>query len=691
MTTPNEAVATAQQQTADIRFVPFKSLAVAPENMRFGEPADAAIPQLANTVEAAGIIVPLIVRPGRKKEADFMILEGRRRYLAIAHLIAEGRATEDLIVKIEVETDLARQQAALFLTNTQRVGIHVADAIAAIGKMRKAKFSTQQIADALGYDEIEIKRLAKLAGVHPLVVEVLRAGKINLGHARSFARLQSQERQAEIAQSVLDGDHWWNTTLQNAVSGDKVDAADERLVLIGLDRYAEAGGRLETDLFGELPAVLLDGDKLDGLWRERVAGIVQALKDAGLEVFVSPNGVPEGFERPPYTYRYYLSDERKQALAPLDKAYEAAKSAFEAEGFHPASADADPLFVAAILAKLDVKRAEYPGREFAAVTLSPERGIGFSAEYWTRPYVAPAVDSASSTSSTSSRYEVSKPDVDTPRFEVDTGDNSHSLHETYTDYATRGLIRALADDPTTALTFLVAQLFSQNALHGGSSYSGDNSASTIRSERYSRNGVGPVPGLDADVRGRLDAHRETFLASGLRPLMWVDSLAHGEKMVLLAELVAMTLNVREARNTSIRRSARVQAAELAELTSYDITAYWTPTAEFLKGHSKKQLLALLAQMDVDAAEAASLKKDELVSFVAERAAEKVWAPDALGWAMPNLNVTDAGDRHADDDVGEGSCSAAFAGDGVDDAANDDVTTYALPAAERADLRPLEAA
>jgi ParB family chromosome partitioning protein len=40
-------------------------LGLAPENLRFKEPADDGVPQLADTILAAGVVIPPIVRPGR--------------------------------------------------------------------------------------------------------------------------------------------------------------------------------------------------------------------------------------------------------------------------------------------------------------------------------------------------------------------------------------------------------------------------------------------------------------------------------------------------------------------------------------------------------------------------------------------------------------------------------------------------
>jgi len=49
-------------------FVPSKDLGLAPENMRFDEPIDAGVPQLGETIHAAGILIPIAIRPGHKNE-----------------------------------------------------------------------------------------------------------------------------------------------------------------------------------------------------------------------------------------------------------------------------------------------------------------------------------------------------------------------------------------------------------------------------------------------------------------------------------------------------------------------------------------------------------------------------------------------------------------------------------------------
>ena len=287
-----------------------------------------------------------------------------------------------------------------------------------------------------------------------------------------------------------------------------------------------------------------------------------------------------------------------------------------------------------------------------AAVLTPSDGLGVAVTYFSAPLPAdqlpdeaPETGDDEDAAEVGGRYGRSYTDVEIPRADVDVAGSSHVLHETRTDVATRGLIRDLADDPGAALTVLVAQLFKNLALH--SAGSAEESAAAISATAYRRGTTPAIPALDGEVRARLDARRAAYKASGLRPIPWVETLAHGDKMALLAELVAISLNVREGRTTSLRHAARAEAAEIAALCGADISAHWTPDEAYLSVHSKKQLSALLDEMEVEDDRAKALKKDDLVTFVAEAAAERQWAPAALAWdRLPAEDDTEADD--ADD-------------------------------------------
>jgi ParB family chromosome partitioning protein len=131
-------------------------------------------------------------------------------------------------------------------------------------------------------------------------------------------------------------------------------------------------------------------------------------------------------------------------------------------------------------------------------------------------------------------------------------------------------------------------------------------------------------------------------------------------MALLAELTALTLDLRELRTDQIRRPARADASEIAELCAAEITDHWTPDAAYLSAHSKPMMLAMLEAMGGDVALGKGVKKDEVIHLVAAAAREKRWAPKVLDFCL--------GDP-AEEDVNASEVSGA-AGSDTDAAAGD---------------------
>ena len=641
--TDTSAVASASMEDITVRL---GDLGLAPENLRFKEPADEGVPQLAETIAAAGVIIPPIVRPGRKGEQPFMALDGRRRRLALLALRDAGRVDDDYPVRCKLALDKAAQAAAIVLPNTEHAPVHVADVIIAIGKLRKAKMDTRSISAALGYAELEIKRLEALAEVHPKVLSALRQGRLTLKQVRLFARLADKKQQAEIAQTALDG-YFQDYQIRRVVEGGRLTIEDPRFTLVGLDRYVSAGGRVESDLFGEFPDTLLDPDILQAAWRNRVQPIAEHLQAEGLAVYLGDDGdfgAPEGFSRLPYVYRPDLSE--AQATALDEARYRVTQLSSELQDLDP-TADAAPVALGPLLSAMAAVAAAPLSRcKIGAAMLSPAAdGFGVAATFYSVPLPADELpdevedDVDEDEIEVASRYGSAIADIEVPKADVEVDGSSHVFHETRTDVATRGLIRDLADDPSAALTVLVAQLFKQLALHASGSL--DGGAVQISGTRYARVGAPAMPALDGEVRARLERRREAYKASGLRPIPWVETLPHGEKLALLAELTAISLNVREARTSAIRHAARAEAAEIAALCGADISAHWTPDAAYLSVHSKKQLMALLEEMGVEDDRAKTLKKDDLVAFVAEAAAERQWAPAALSWEAAGVIDGDA--------------------------------------------------
>ncbi len=641
-------------------------LDIAPENLRHGEAPDDDIPQLADTIAAAGLLQFPTVRPGRRGEAAYMVLDGRRRLLALRLLRDGGFIDDDHSVEVFVETDRGRQAAAVVLTNTA-VPVHVADVVAAIGRMLKARLGVKAIARALGYGEIEIRRLAALSALPAVALEALKTGRITLRQARLLARLKDADAQAVLAQAVLDGQGLPEWRIQEQLGEGRFTDRDPRCGLVTPRLYAAEGGRTEADLFGELPSVLLDPEALTRAWLKRAAEIAAPLEAEGLTVHLlacDPGSgddrpdLPEDLEQLYYAYGG-LSDE---ATLVYREARDRAQAAGEAvAATDPEASDDDKAegLGAFVRARIAQDQAGAGQRLATVLVLRPSLRTGVEVECYGP--VEAEVDPVRSTDDEAEETDIetleapgrpvarnayAPPRAQAPAPEVD--GVSHVLHATRTDMATRGLIRALADAPEIALTALIARLFGAMAVWP--SIGRNEAALAVTASVFNPTGGRIVEALDGAVRERLDERRRAWEASGLTMIAWVHAMDLGERLGLLAELTALSLDLREDRTSLVRKAARSEVAEIADLCDADIARWWSPDGAYLRPHSREQLLTMLEAMGAETEAPARMRKGDLVAWTEDQAKARCWAPACLSWrlASEDAQETSAADAYAAD-------------------------------------------
>ncbi|WP_374598858.1 ParB/RepB/Spo0J family partition protein [Brevundimonas sp.] len=649
--TPFEATATRARQSIALREVD-----VAPENLRAGEPADDDIPLLADTLFAAGQLQPITVRPGRRRESPFMALDGRRRLLALRLLLEQGRIDDGFLVDVFVETDPARQAAAAVLTNTA-LPVHVADIIAAIGRMLKSRLTVPAMSRALGHAEVDIKRLAALSALPEVALDALRAGRMNLRQAKLLARLPDPAEQELLAQSALDGHGFADWRITEKLDRSQVTAADPRCALVSAEAYAASGGRTEADLFGERAPVLLDPAILTELWTARARSIAETFEFEGLTVHVAAAGeidLPEDLETPGYVYGGMLPATEMDAYRDARAAHEAGADSVGLAISEAADAeDVDRAMVAMIRLGLAMDQIALGGRAVTTLVFSPSTRTGLKVKAWT------PIEPERETGIGGTDEDPADVEAQTPAFVAPTADApepevegvGHSLHALRTDVATRGLMRALADDPRTALTALLTRLFLTVVQRG---VPRSESVLAVSVQVFAPRGGRVIPDLDGVVHERIDARRAAWEASGQTAIRWIHDLADEDRLGLLAELTALTIDLREERTDLIRGAARAEASELAALSKAQITRHWTPDATFLAAHSKPMLLTMLADMGKAAPTTGVPGKAELVVLVEATAAARNWAPKALLWSAADDDGTDdPADAGADDAGGPG--------------------------------------
>jgi len=620
-------------------WAPLSKLGIAWENLRAGQPPDEDIPQLAETLFAAGQLEPLWCRPGGRKELPFQVLDGRRRLFGFQHLLREGRIGEDHPVRIKVLKGRAAQLAAVVLPNQERALTHHADVISAIARLKRRKMSTLDMAAALGYSAKDIQGWQALADLDPAVLDAYRNNAVTLTQAKLLTKLAPEAQRQLIARAEAYG-YIDDYAIRQRIAANTTTVGDPRLKLVGLDAYAAAGGRVEQDLFGECEDVLLDPEILQGLFDARLQLVIEPLKASGLAVYIAAGHAyspPDGYFHLSHLRARDLTAEEQARIEACDCDVARAREALaEAAGD---GATAPERVARLLLAQIEREIARRPKERVGAVVVYPCGEEGADVCFFASP--APTEDddrcAAEIQTADPDRHQaLRRPDVVIQEKEVDVEGRTNALHERYTDVATRGLIRAVADDPVAALTLLLARLFCNLALE--SAGSPEDSISTIRASRYRRHPFQPIEVLDGEVTARLATRRDEYLASKLRPVAWIHQLAHGEKMTLLAELTAVSLDGREAASTQIRHGARAEAAEMADLTDHRIATHWTPDLAFFAAHTKKGLARMLESMGGAVATAATLKKDDLAAHVTEEAAARLWAPEALSWRQAASEV-----------------------------------------------------
>jgi ParB family chromosome partitioning protein len=655
-----------------------RNIGIAPENPRFNEPADDGIPNLAATLlpgDGAGLMIPLFVRSGRAKEQPWMALDGRRRLLGYLWLVEQGLLTLDHEIDLLICDTKEQQARATVLLNTEHLQPHPADKIRAIGNLTKKRMNVAAIAKALGYDETDVKKYKALADVHPVCLDAYRDGRITLDDLKLLARLPDASVQKEWGEAAFQARYFNTSGLRATVQGARVDINDARFTLVTTDAYIAAGGRLEQDLFSQMADRVLDPEILETAWRDRVSLLTQVFADRGIEAFIPatrqvhvPDGHSAGRDTPRDTY-YIPANLKKARAKALDHAM-VCRAVVGAEGFD--FAENLELVADLVAAEGELCAFDHTKRELGAVSLFPDRSYGVRSQWSLLPVPVVEPDEEDETPAAAkvsepSPYVATRHKVTVPKLVVDTEGLNNALHERRTDMGTKGLIRDLADKPTLALVVLIAQMFKAAVIND--SANDYDSASRIRLTPFDSK-LGVEPRLDGEVRLRLIEWGKKYAASGLRPIPFIHSLAYGERMTLLAEMVAISLDLRE-HSVGGSSTRRAEAAEIAELTSFDICDYYTIGGDLLAAHPKKLLLGMLGDMQVQDPNAEKMKKGELVALVEESAAEHRYAPKSLNWlatlAEP-VTAIDFDDEDLDEGELEDQDNTGLGDDGIDDGA-----------------------
>jgi len=155
--------------------------------------------ELADSISAQGIIQPIVVRPVSGN--NYEILAGERRWRA-----AQIAGLQEVSVVINDVDDRAAIAISL-IENIQREDLNTLDESEALQRLiSEFELTHQQAADAVGRSRVAVSNLLRLLELEAGVKDLLRAGRIEMGHGRAILALP-RENQLAVANKVANKDY----------------------------------------------------------------------------------------------------------------------------------------------------------------------------------------------------------------------------------------------------------------------------------------------------------------------------------------------------------------------------------------------------------------------------------------------------------------------------------------------------
>lgn len=142
---------------------------------------EASLMELAQSIQASGVIQPLVVRPKPGDDERFQIIAGERRWRA-----AQRVALHCLPVRILKLDDQQCLEAGL-IENTQREDLNAIDEASAYEQLqRDFGYSAADLAAQLGKSRPYIANLVRLLDLPVEVQQLVAGGSLSAGHARAL-------------------------------------------------------------------------------------------------------------------------------------------------------------------------------------------------------------------------------------------------------------------------------------------------------------------------------------------------------------------------------------------------------------------------------------------------------------------------------------------------------------------------
>ena len=651
--------------------VKLSKLTLSPINVRRRPDDLLEIPQMAADLEARGVLQNLLVTPVKKPRGTFEVFDGGRRLRGLLMLAERGTIdpeTYDVPVKVLVgdEATLSETSTA---ANFHQLKMTPAEECRAFQYFIGLNNDIDGVAKRFGLTRRFVEGRLRLATLAEPIFEALSEGTITLDVAKAYASTENQEKQLLVWNSY--GTSYANAdTIRRVIANETMKSTDPVAILVGEDRYAEAGGKIDRDLFSDsgdkwvnpeiaqrLAADIMEaeakriGEELGLAWIRPIASNYTHSAATGLYRVILPQ--PDFTEA--QLARLDAIAQRQEAIAEemddetidedaykaLDQEYDALSE--EEHALHnipPVLPDEIKPLVGAFL-KLTprgemVLDTEYYSEEPVSIGGADENGEDDHG------------DGAGGGGSTGPGGSYTPPAPPPEAIAPGGKPLSARLYDELAMQRRDVLAATLLSHPALALDYALFVMIDDRA----STFSAYGSTIRARSPQDPVSGDQPT----TRARGYLAEAHDGLDASWLEHKSEVDrfeafrALDDDSKAAWLAYIVAMSLEAK----ASYRAEQCPLHNRLATIMDVDVASWWRPTSEnFFDRISKGSILTLLADVGgaTLTARHATMKKSEISESCAKLfAGEAIVEPEvrdaALAWvpdAMRFLDKTEADD------------------------------------------------
>ena len=184
-------------EAPELREVPVELIRPNPDQPR-SRIDSRAISDLADSVSAAGIVQPLIVRP--MPDGTYELVAGERRWRA-----AREAGLERVPAVVRDQEEAERLQTAL-IENMAREDLNPVDEARACATLvEDLGLSKEELARRVGRSRAAVSNLIRLLDLPDEALGLLRAGELSEGHGRAILQAKGADARCRLARDAVAG------------------------------------------------------------------------------------------------------------------------------------------------------------------------------------------------------------------------------------------------------------------------------------------------------------------------------------------------------------------------------------------------------------------------------------------------------------------------------------------------------